>query len=49
MQLLKLYNAYPLLTALRGVIGITNIFLSAPAYMQIIHLLGSDVLWIVFS
>lgn len=37
------------LTALQGLIGITNIVLSAPPYMQIIHLLGSDALWIVYS
>jgi heme A synthase len=44
-----LCDAIAFLTALQGVIGITNIFLSAPPYMQIIHLLGSDVLWIVYS
>lgn len=37
------------LTALQAVIGVTNIALSAPPYMQIIHLLGSDALWIVYS
>ncbi len=37
------------LAALQGVIGIANIVLSAPAYMQIVHLLGSDFLWIVYS
>ena len=45
----NLCDSVTFLTALQGVIGVTNIFLSAPAYMQIIHLLGSDVLWIVFS
>jgi heme A synthase len=44
-----LCDAIAFLTALQGVIGITNIFLSAPPYMQIIHLLGSDALWIVYS
>jgi heme A synthase len=37
------------LAALQGVIGIINIALSAPAYMQIIHLFGSDLLWIIYS
>lgn len=37
------------LTALQGLIGIMNIFLSAPAYMQIVHLLGSDILWIFYG
>ena len=37
------------LAALQGVLGVTNIALSAPAYMQIIHLLSSDALWIVYS
>ncbi|GAB4432200.1 MAG: hypothetical protein OHK0011_15010 [Turneriella sp.] len=45
----QLCDAIAFLTGLQGVIGVTNIFLSAPAYMQIIHLLGSDALWIIYS
>ena len=37
------------LAALQAVIGVANIALSAPSYMQILHLLGSDFLWIVHS
>lgn len=37
------------LTALQGIIGVVNIALSAPAWLQIVHLLGSDVLWISYS
>lgn len=44
-----LCDAVGVLTALQGIIGIVNIVLSAPAWMQIVHLLGSDVLWISYS
>ena len=44
-----LCDVIAVLAALQGVIGIINIVLSAPAYMQIVHLLGSDFLWIVYS
>lgn len=37
------------LAGLQGVLGIVNIVLSAPAHMQIIHLLFSDLLWIVMT
>lgn len=37
------------LVGLQGVLGLINIVLSAPAYMQITHLLVSDLLWIVMS
>jgi heme a synthase len=36
------------MTGLQALIGILNIFLSAPAYMQIAHLLISDLLWLVY-
>jgi cytochrome c oxidase assembly protein subunit 15 len=42
-------DAILFLTALQGFIGLVNILLSAPAYMQIIHLLGSDILWIFYG
>lgn len=44
-----LCDAVAFLAALQGIIGIANIVLSAPAYMQIVHLLGSDILWITYS
>lgn len=37
------------MTALQGIVGVVNIVLSAPPYMQILHLLGSDLLWIFYS
>lgn len=37
------------LTALQGILGVVNIVLSAPPYMQIVHLLGSDALWIFYG
>ncbi len=37
------------LTALQGIIGVVNIILSAPPFMQIAHLLGSDTLWIFYG
>ncbi len=37
------------LTALQAIIGVANIALSAPPVMQILHLLGSDALWIAFG
>ncbi|MBN8223178.1 MAG: COX15/CtaA family protein [Spirochaetes bacterium] len=52
---LKIFGRYAIcdvilfLTALQGIIGVMNIFLSAPAYMQIIHLLGSDILWVFYG
>ena len=42
-------DAVAFLAALQGIIGILNIALSAPAAMQIFHLLGSDILWIAHS
>jgi heme a synthase len=42
-------DAVAFLAALQGIIGIMNIALSAPASMQIVHLLGSDILWIAQS
>ncbi len=45
----QLCDVVAFLAAVQGIIGIANIALSAPSYMQIIHLLGSDFLWIVNS
>jgi heme A synthase len=45
----QICDAVAFLAALQAIIGVANIFLSAPSYMQIIHLLGSDFLWIVHS
>lgn len=37
------------LTGLQAIIGIANIALSAPPFMQILHLLGSDALWVAYG
>jgi len=51
----KLFGRYHIcdvvavLTGLQAIIGVANIALSAPPFMQILHLLGSDALWIAFG